>query len=154
MIRLGLRRDERGVAAVEFALLLPVVVFLAIAGATLVRLFVDHGDVTQLSSSAARYATRHGLDPDRPGVYRFRPTAAEVEAYVRRIATVPVDSVTVSPDPSTALPNTLITVTITTHSDAGPLGAVANGLAGVLGQSAPFPEGAIDRTTSTAMREE
>lgn len=146
-------RDDRGAAAVEFALLLPLVAFLAMAGVTAIRLFNDHGELTKLSSAGTRYATRAALDPDR-AEYRFRPNAAEVEAYIRSIATVPVDDVTVSPDPTTAFPGDEIVVTITTHTDAGPLASAANALAGILGQDDPFPDGDITYTTSTAMREE
>jgi Flp pilus assembly protein TadG len=151
--RRGLR-DERGLAAVEFALMLPLVVFLVMTAIPTVGSAIAYVDLNEASEAGARYATAAHLDPENPGVYRFRPTAAAVEAYLRRISDVPLDSVTVSPDPATAMPGTQITVTVTHRVSFGPLARVANGLARLVGADPPFPEGGSVLTSTATMREE
>ncbi len=146
--------DDRGAAAVELALWLPVLLLLAVGAAAMAGLVVDYGRATDLSARAARYATRSAVDPARPGDARLRPTPAEVDAYVRSIARVEVRSVDVSPDPSSSFPGTDVTVRIRSHASLGPLAAVMNSVAALLHQSPVFPDGGVDLTTVATMREE
>ena len=146
--------DERGAASVELALWLPVLLLLVLAATSVAALVVDYGRATHLSASAARYATRSAVDPERPGDARLRPTSAEVDAYVRRVARVDVREVEVSPDPSRSFPGSDITVRIRSHTRLGPLAHAANGVFALLHQSPLFPDGGVDLTTVVTMREE
>lgn len=147
-------RHQRGGAAVELAIFLPLLFFLAFGGFTTVMVLRDYSELNQLSQTGARYATRAALDPTRPTEYRFRPTADEVEAYVREVAALPVTSVEVAPDPSTASPGDEVTVTVHTTSDLGVFGWLANTMSGLVGGDEPFPEGGIDMASTASMREE
>lgn len=149
-----LTRSERGIAAVELALVLPVVVFLVMTAVPVAAAVVAYVELNEASEAGARYATAAHLDPENPGVYRFRTDAAGVEAYVRRISDVPLASVTVSPDPSAALPGTQVTLTLTHQVSFGPLATVANALAGLVGADDPFPGGGVVLTSTASMREE
>jgi Flp pilus assembly protein TadG len=147
-------RAERGVAAVELALMLPVVVFLVMTAVPSVAAVIAYVDLSEASEAGARYATAAHLDPENPTVYRFRPDAAGVAAYLRRISEVSLDSVSVTPDPSNALPGTEVTITLTHHVSFGPLARVANALAGLVHADPPFPDGGVVLTSTATMREE
>ena len=147
-------RSERGVAAVELALMLPVLVFLVMAAVPVASAVIAYVDLNEASEAGARYATAAHLDPENPAVYRFRPDAAGVEAYVRRVSDVPLESVTVAPDPASSLPGTQVTVTLTHRVSFGPLAGVANGLAGLVGADDPFPGGGVVLQSTATMREE
>ena len=95
-----------------------------------------------MSEAGARYATAAHLDPENPTVYRFRPDAAGVVAYMRRISDVPLETVTVTPGPGDRIPGDA------DHRDRdapdvsfGPLAGVANGLPRLVGADPPFPGG-------------
>jgi Flp pilus assembly protein TadG len=157
-------RSERGAAAVELALFLPLLAFALAAASFVATLLLDYHSLTDLSESGVRYATRAQLNPETSGVYRFRPTAAEVVAYVEDSAGeqgLEVTSISVSPDPSASFPGTPVTVSVTARLGEGVLGAlarnIAEGLPGSFGGgiSQPDCEGDSFCLTSTAtMREE
>jgi len=147
-------RDQRGTAAVEFALFLPILVFLVMTAVPVVSTVIGYTQMNQVSEAGARYATAAHQDPENPDVYRFRPDAAAVVAYIHRISDVPLDSVTVSPDPANAFPGTQITVTVTRNVSFGPLGRAANWIAGMVNADEPFPEGGVVITSTATMREE
>lgn len=122
-----LRRSERGSALVELAIFAPLAVLLFALSTSVVNIVITYSRLSDTSAAAARYATRAAADPEQPGAYRLRPTAADVEGYVRRIATVHVESVSVTPDPSTAFPGTPITVVIRARAPAGMFGTGIGG---------------------------
>jgi Flp pilus assembly protein TadG len=156
---------ERGAAAVEFALFVPILVFIAAASVFVVALVRDYHALTDISESGARYATRAGLDPENPGVYTFRRSSSQVVAYVTQLASndgLTVETVTVTPNPATALPGTPVTVTVSARVGTGVLGSVARGIAdafpGFFGGS-DFPSGgcaedAFCLVSAATMREE
>ncbi len=158
-------RRERGAAAVEFALFLPILAFIVAAAVFVVGLVLDYHTLTDISQSGARYATRAGLDPEDPFVYSFRRSPSQVVAYVKQLATkegLTVESVTVSPSPAKSPPGTPITVTVTAKVGTGVLGSVAGGIAdgfpGFFGGS-DFPSGGCAEETfclvsAATMREE
>ena len=148
------RARQRGGAAVELAIFLPLLFFLAFGAITTVRVLRDYSELNQLSQTGARYATRAALDPTRPTEYRFRPTSEEVEAYVTEVAELTVTSIDVTPDPSTAYPGDEVTVTVRSRTDLGVLGWLANTMAGLVGGGDPFPEGGLDMASTASMREE
>ncbi|HEX9697017.1 MAG TPA: hypothetical protein VGB64_11990 [Actinomycetota bacterium] len=152
------RPREDGSALVEVAMFVPLAILLLGLGTFVARALIDYAKLSDLSASAARYATRAASDPAREGGYRLRPTAAEVEAYVRRVATIPIESVTVTPDPSTATPGTDVTVAIRARVPLGPVArsvnAIAGLFAGVAGAGPPLPADGITLESATVMREE
>ncbi|MGH2740429.1 MAG: hypothetical protein ACRDH6_08135 [Actinomycetota bacterium] len=154
----GARAREEGGALLEVALFLPLVVFMAAAAAFIVGLLLDYSTLNRLSETGARYATRAGPDPSRVGEYRLRPSAAEVEAYVRGIADLPLETVSVTPDPQAALPGDDVTVTVATRVELGPLGRAVNGLVGaftgLFGEGPPLPPEGFLLESTTVMREE
>jgi Flp pilus assembly protein TadG len=147
-------RSQRGIAAIELAIVLPLLVFLAMTAVPVIAMELNYAELNQVSQAGARYATAAHLDPETPGVYRFRPDTAAVEAYVRRISDLPLDSVTVAPDPASSFPGDQITVTVTYRASLGPLATVANALAGLVRARPPFPEGGTVLTSTAVMREE
>lgn len=151
---LRLRRREDGAAAIEFALLLPVLVLMAMMAVPVVNTVLGYVDLNEASEAGARYATAAHLDPENPAVYRFRPDAAAVESYLRRISDVPLESVSITPDPASSLPGTQVTVTITHRVPMGPLARVANFFAGLVGGDPLFPDGGLVLTSTATMREE
>lgn len=154
MIPIARLRHQDGTAAVEFALMLPVLVLMVMIAVPVVSTVLGYIDLNEASEAGARYATAAHLDPENPGVYRFRPDADAVETYLRRISDVPLESVSVSPDPATALPGTQVTVTVTHRVPMGPLARVANFFAGLVGDDPLFPDGGLVLTSTATMREE
>jgi Flp pilus assembly protein TadG len=96
------RRDRRGAAAAEFAVVAPVFFLMVIGILEFGRALM----VQQVLINASRVGARQAITTSA--------TMAEVEAavedYTASVAVPGVD-VTVSPDPSTAAPGTTITVT-------------------------------------------
>jgi len=164
VIRLRLRR-ERGAAAVELALFLPLLVFAFAAVTSVVGLILDYHALTDISSTGARYATRAGLDPEDPGEYAFRRSVPQVQAYVNQLASregLEVESITVSPAPNQSFAGTPITVSVTVRLAEGVLGALARNVAdafpgsfgGYEGPPANCSEDAFCLTSTATMREE
>lgn len=151
-------RGEQGGALIEVALFLPLVVFMAAAATFVVGLLLDYATLNRLSETGARYATRVGPDPTRVGEYRLRPSATDVEAYVREIADLPLETVSVVPDPQSALPGDDVTVTVATRVGLGPLGRIVNGLVGAItglfGGDPPLPTDGFLLESTSVMREE
>ena len=156
---------ERGAAAVELALFLPLLVFAFAAVTSVVSLILDYHALTDISSTGARYATRAGLDPEDPGVYAFRRSVPQVRAYVSQLASregLEVEAITVSPAPNQSFPGTPITVSVTARLGEGVFGAVARNVAEAFpgsfgdyeGVPANCPEDAFCLTSTATMREE
>jgi Flp pilus assembly protein TadG len=154
VIALRRLREERGLAMIEAALFLPLLVFLVMTAVPVVSSVITYVELNEVSEAGARYATAAHLDPENPTVYRFRPDAAGVVAYMRRISDVSLESVSVSPDPASSFPGTQVTVTVTHRVSFGPLASVANGLAGLVGAEPPFPGGDVVLSSTATMREE
>jgi Flp pilus assembly protein TadG len=150
--RLSRLRRERGAAAVELALFLPALVMLAAGAYAGAKIMLVHADLNGVTEAAARYATRAALDPTTPDAYTFRPTGAQVAAYVDDVASFPIDDVTVSPDPATVAPDTEVAVTVRTHVDLGLLNPVFGPL--FESDDPACPANAICLTSTARMREE
>lgn len=146
--------DERGASAVELALLLPLVALLVAIGVSTVSFVSARIHVDAVSASASRYATRAAADPTRAEGWRMRPTAAEVAAHVAATSRLPVETVSVSPEPALATPGAEVTVEITSIHEPGPLAAVANSIAELMGQEPPFPGGVVRLTSTATSRQE
>lgn len=148
------QRDERGAAALELALFLPVMALLIALGVGATGMVSDQNHLNQVTETAARFATRAADDPVNPGPYGTRPTPAAVAAYVEEISELPVVEVTVTPDPNLAFPGDDVTVAVTLQHDVGPLGHAANALAGLMGRDPVFPEGEVQMRSAVTMRKE
>ena len=149
-----LRPDERGAAALELALFLPVLVLLVGLAVGAVRMVGDQNHLNQVTESAARFATRSAVDPMNPEPYRTRRTPEAVAAYVEELSDLPVLEVSVTPDPTIVYPGSDVTVSVTVHHDAGPLADLANTLVGLIGQDPVFPEGGLQMSSAVTMRKE
>lgn len=143
---------DRGAAAVELALVLPLLALVALACAPLVRIYSDHGHVVALSERGARFATRAERAPGRAGG-ATRPTPAEVVADVQAAARFPV-TVSVDPAPADTLPGETVTVAVSATRPGGPLVAAADLVARFAGGDAVFPDAAVVIRSAVVMREE
>lgn len=146
---------------VELAILIPILALLFTASVPAVRAVLHHSYLNQLSQSGARYATRGGPDPAAgAGTYSVRRTADEVETWLLDIATEDgqIDPaslvVTVDPEPSTALPNTPVTVTVQAPVALGVFASATNNLLDLFMDDPPFPEGNLVLQSTATMREE
>ena len=104
-------RAERGAVAVEFALILPVLVFLILGGMDIGHKFYIEHLVTNASREGARYGAKYTGTPP------VDPTAAQIKTYVESTVVPPLDGLAV-PNPvyttvTATPPYRLITVTVT-----------------------------------------
>jgi Flp pilus assembly protein TadG len=129
MIRLRqlLRRGhgEEGAAAVEFALILPILVFLVLGGMDLGHRFYMQNLITNASREGARFAAKYtGTNAD--------PNATAVSDYVKLPPPAPgglnynafnFDTLTVTTTLAGTVPNRIVTVTVTALKHWWVLGA-------------------------------
>lgn len=124
-----LRRNEQGIAVVEFSMVLPILlVFLALAG-PLAKFGYDYMVVQRAASHGVRFASRADVNArSADGALVRRPSAGEVAAFVSNSSNGKVSSadVTVQPNPRQALPGEVITVSVDYTVSYGPLADVAN----------------------------
>lgn len=155
-----LRRDD-GVAAVEAALLVPLLIFVLATSATLLSGMAAANDASRAASSGLRLATKVERNPDPDGTrgcgaWTRRSSTDEVRALVVAASgplVSDVSQVAVSTsDPYSptnlcrALSGSTVTVTVTYEQPIGRLGDAANALAGWFGGDPPFP----DRTVTAS----
>jgi hypothetical protein len=112
-----LRRDrgEEGAAAVEFALILPILVFLVLGGLDLGHRFYMQNLITNASREGARYAAKYtGTSAD--------PSSTAISNYVKLPPPLPggldynafnFDTLTVTTTLAGTVPNRIVTVTVT-----------------------------------------
>ena len=110
-------RAERGAVAVEFALILPVLVFLILGGMDIGHMFyIDH-IISTASREGARYGAKYTGNPP------VDPTSADISNYVKEPPPAPgglnynkfnlKNLVVSSPLPTGVNPNKIRTVTVT-----------------------------------------
>jgi hypothetical protein len=73
-------RGEEGVAAVEFAIILSILLVLVVGGMDLAHMYYMDYIITNASREGARYATKYTVNPD--GSPCPSPTSAQVSNYV------------------------------------------------------------------------
>jgi hypothetical protein len=154
-------RREDGAAALEFGLVLPILLIVAAMTFPLLKAGYEYIALSRAVSHGVRYASRADENaryaPDGVTLTR-RPTASEVDAYVRD-AVGPelsdnVTAVTVTPEPFGALPGEPIDITATYQVSYGVLADIANAVHGVFfGGGAYLPE-TSEVTVSARGREE
>ena len=162
------RRDE-GVAAVEMAIVLTLLLLLAFGATPLFQAGGAYHTVSRVSSETLRYATAvtaHGTRATPSSTLRRRPTAAEVAVFAQQAAGgTPVTVVTlvcpndvasacVAGDPSSAGAGDGITVIVSTDVDLNALGSLANAIASVGGGGEIAPQGVMTLTSTAHGREE
>jgi hypothetical protein len=127
----GARRAarERGVAAVELALTMGVLLTLMLLVAPLAQVMVSQQRLERVAGAADRFATQADDRPrpdcsgdtaiPHPGTACVQSVAAAWLAQAGESAT---PTVTVSSNPTTSAPGTPVTVTMTITRDLGPFG--------------------------------
>ena len=105
-------RGQEGAAAVEFALILPILIFLVLGGMDLGHRYYMQHLITNASREGARYAAKYtGTNPT--------PTPAAVSNYVKlpppglNYNTFNLDTLTVNTTYAGSFPNKIATVTVT-----------------------------------------
>lgn len=128
-----LRRGEDGVIAVEFGLILPILLVFLAAVAPLVKFGYDYMVVQRATAHGVRFASRADVNARSvDGSLVRRPSAGEVAAFVSDSSNGKVDSsaVTVVPNPRQALPGEAINVSVDFTVSYGPLAGIANAVKG------------------------
>ncbi|HYZ91198.1 MAG TPA: hypothetical protein VFA34_02250 [Actinomycetota bacterium] len=150
-------RREDGVAAVELGLLLPVLLLLLTVVMPLIKGGWEYMVVSRATAHGIRYATR--ADPNAHltsgGMLTRRPTAAEVDAFVRDAADpIALTSVSVTPEPAGSLPGEVITLRARYQVTFGPLAVAANEVKSLFFGGGAFLPESKEITVSTRGREE
>jgi Flp pilus assembly protein TadG len=162
-------RGDDGVAAIEMAIVLTLLMLLAFGAVPLWKMGGAYHTVSRVSAETLRYATAvtaHGTRATPGATLRRRPTAAEVAAFAQQAAgstTVTVvtlvcpDDVAAScaaGDPSSAGAGDGITVIVSADVDLDALGSLANAVASVGGGGPIAPQGVVTMTSTAHGREE
>jgi Flp pilus assembly protein TadG len=162
-------RGSDGVAAVEMAIVLLLLMVLAFGAAPTWRMGAAYHTASRVSAETLRYATAvtaHGTRSAPGAVLRRRPTAAEVAAFAQQAAGSTVVTVVtlVCPDdvaascaagdPSSAGSGDGITVSVSVSVDLNALGSVANALGRLGGGGAIAEQGVVTMTSTAHGREE
>jgi Flp pilus assembly protein TadG len=104
-------RGQEGSAAVEFAIILPLLILLILGGMDLAHMFYIEHIVTTASREGARYAAKYTVSP------RVDPTVAEIKTFVISKLLTPLDGLDVPSAtyaPGTGVPpGRVVTVTVT-----------------------------------------
>ena len=106
-------RGQEGAAAVEFAIILPLLIFFILGGMDIGHMFYIEHRVTTASREGARYGAKYTGNPP------VDPTPAQIMAYTASTVVPPLDGLAV-PNPvyttvTATPPYRLITVTVTAH---------------------------------------
>jgi Flp pilus assembly protein TadG len=163
------RRGCDGVAAVEMAVVLLLLMVLAFGAVPTWKMGAAYHTASRVSAETLRYATAvtaHGTRSAPGAVLRRRPTAAEVATFAQQAAGSTVVSVVtlVCPDdvaaacsagdPSSAGSGDGITISVSTSVDLNALGSLANALGRVGGGGDIAPQGVVTMTSTAHGREE
>lgn len=164
-----LRADERGIAAVELALVMVLLLLVGLVTLPLFQVMIAQTDAGRGASEGLRFATKAQANPCRasdPGCVfepdpacrdlRRRPSSAGVRAYVRDTLDYPEVAVTVhDPDdpttllePCAAVPGNRFAVTVTSEHDLGALAGAANAASSLVGQPPIFPDETVTVSTT------
>jgi Flp pilus assembly protein TadG len=160
--------DERGVAALELAILLSVLMLLAFGAAPLYRQMRAYQRVSKTTAATLRYAT--AVDPngrrDAGGTITRRPSYDQIAQFARDSAGDTSLNVVVtvcksgtcnaasgsSPIPATA--GDTVTVRVSKTVDMSVLGRVGNATARISGNEPFYPENDVTVTSTASAREE
>lgn len=155
-------RGDRGLASLEIAMILPMLLLILLVAVPLVTEGWDYLVVTGATSSGIRYASR--VDENARTTSTFapvctvssptrRPSACEVQQFIQQAAAPLGVSVTVSPDPTVTLPGEPITVT-STYTVTFPLAGAVNAFSRVFfGGSVSVPTSTVINITAQGREE-
>ena len=116
-LRQLLKRDrgQEGAVAVEFALILPILVFLVLGGMDLGHRFYMQNLITNASREGARYAAKYtgtGADPNSTAVSNYVKLPPPAPGGLNYNA-FNFDTLTVTTTCAGTVPNRIVTVTVT-----------------------------------------
>src|SRR5688572_4973038 len=121
-------RREDGAAALELAIVLPILLVLLAFVAPLVKFGYDYMVLQRAAAHGVRYASRADINPQvrSDGSLGRRPLPSEVKAFVSSSSNgkVAATAVSVDPNPTLALPGEQITVTVNYPMSYGPLAEI------------------------------
>lgn len=152
-----LSRGERGAAAVEFAMVLPVLLLFLTAMAPLIKFGYDYMVVQRAAAHGVRYASRADVNPRvaADGSLTRRPSNSEIAQFVSDSSNgmVAATDVTIAPPPSLALPGEQIVVTVNHEISYGSLAEIASKVKQTFFGGSAFPT-STPVTVSARGREE
>jgi Flp pilus assembly protein TadG len=117
---LRLAHGQEGAAAVEFAIILPIVLLLSLGALDMGHMYYMDHLITNASREGARYAAKY------TGVANA-PTSAAVSSYVKTTLNYNafnLDSLSVDATYAGTVPNKIVTVTVTAKKDWWVLGSL------------------------------
>jgi len=126
-------RGEEGAAAVEFGIILPILLVLLTFVAPIVKSGYEYMVLQRAVSHGVRFASRADVNPrvSDSGTLTRRPSTAEVRQFVVQAAQpvgISASNITVIPEPRAAMPGSQVQVSADYTMDYGPLGDMANGV--------------------------
>ena len=150
-------RREEGAAAVEFGIILPILLVLLAFVAPFIKFGYDYMVLQRAVSHGVRYASRADVNPVErsDGSLGRRPLPSEVQSFVADSSNgkVLANTVSVTPNPTAALPGEPIVVEVDYEFTYGPLADIANAVKGLFfGGGAFLPPTTV--TVSARGREE
>jgi hypothetical protein len=157
MMRSRLVRRDDGVSTVELAFIVPFLLLLLTAVVPLVKAGWEYMAVSRASANGIRYATRVDTNArvSPAGFLTRRPSSAEVESFVRDGASpFGLSTVSVSREPTGALPGDLISLRTTYVVSFGPLASIANSVKGTFFGGGPLLPDSKEIAVTARGREE
>jgi Flp pilus assembly protein TadG len=167
------RRDDRGVAALEVGILVSLLLLLAFGALPLYSMLAAKQKVSKASAATLRYATAVASNATRKpgGALSRRPTYDEIQSFARDAAddsdldvTVTVcqgatctDITADSPNHASPIParaGDTVHLTVRTTVDMRVVGAVANAATSISGGGDVFPDGLLTVSSTASAREE
>ena len=126
-------RGEEGAAAVEFAIIVSILLMLFTIVAPIVKSGYEYMVLQRAVSHGVRFASRADVNPrvSDSGTLTRRPSVAEVQAFVVEAAQplgVAAGDITVAPEPRVAMPGAQVEVSASYTMSYGVLGTIANGI--------------------------
>jgi Flp pilus assembly protein TadG len=153
-----LTRREDGAAALELAIILPLLLVLLAFVAPLAKFGYDYMVLQRAAAHGVRYASRADINPQvrSDGSLGRRPLPSEVQAFVAASSNgkVAASDVTVNPNPKLSLPGEQITVTVAYPMSYGPLAEIANTIKGMFFGGGAYLPSSTTVTVSARGREE
>jgi Flp pilus assembly protein TadG len=166
-------RDERGIAALEFAMVSSLLMLLAFGALPLYAMVRGYQRTSKASAATLRYATAVDANGSRDagGVLSRRPSYDDIAQFARDAADDPALGVLVtvckgatctdidasSPghaSPIPAVSGDTVTLRVSTTVDLQVLGRVANVASRLTGNGTAFPENDVTVTSTASAREE